>query len=131
MKKFLALAVFLIIFSGCATKYQPYSFSGGYKDFQLSSDIFVIDFFGNAYSNMHTIQQYSLIRAAEVTKEKGFNYFIILTNQGINSVSARSFENEVSLSQKPSVNMTIKAFKEKPSTDSFFCADDIIRYIID
>jgi len=71
----ITLALSLLV--GCATGYHPESFSGGFKEYQVSSDSYVIGFSGNGYTSSGTTYEYTLRRAAELTLEKGYKYFII------------------------------------------------------
>jgi len=43
-------AIFVILISGCATTYQPQSFTGGFSETQLAENIFQVLFNGNAYT---------------------------------------------------------------------------------
>jgi hypothetical protein len=72
----LALA---LVLSGCATGYQPHSWTGGYSEIQRAPDIWRIMFAGNANVTSETVQTYWLYRAAEVTIEKGYDGFKIIT----------------------------------------------------
>jgi len=137
MKKIASLFLLLVTVASCATKYQPYTYfsftPGGYTDSQVGSDTFIVGYEGHAYSDMGTVHKYALIRAAELTQRNGFNYFIIITSQGFNSTSCRAstIGNTLFINKQstPSVNITIKAFKEKPCADVFFTADEIIAQI--
>jgi hypothetical protein len=71
--------------SGCAghpmsTPYQPDkgSFRGGYKDIQLSENMYKVSFKGNAYLSQSTTKDYTLLRSAEVCLENGFDYFSVV-----------------------------------------------------
>lgn len=55
-----------ILLSGCATKYQPMGFTGGYRDFEAQPGIHYIVFRGNGYSSPDNIIEYWHRHAAEV-----------------------------------------------------------------
>ncbi|RYD65526.1 MAG: hypothetical protein EOP58_07315 [Sphingomonadales bacterium] len=81
-----ALAVALlgsVALSGCmtATPYQPAtaSSSGGYSDQQIESDRFQVSFRGNSLTARETVERYLLFRAAELTVQKGFDHFILVS----------------------------------------------------
>ncbi len=55
MKKIL-LITFLFILSNCSTPYQKNSFTGGYKDNQLSHNSFRVVAKGNAFTSLDKVQ---------------------------------------------------------------------------
>ncbi len=83
MKKF--LLTFFFIFS-CSTPYQKQGFAGGYLDTQLSANTFRVSAAGNAMTSMDRIQNMILLRASEITLEKGYDVFeVIHTSSRITS----------------------------------------------
>ncbi|RYY26917.1 MAG: hypothetical protein EOP62_08615 [Sphingomonadales bacterium] len=68
---------------GCmtATPYQPAttSSSGGYSDQQIESDRFQVSFRGNTLTSRETVERYLLFRAAELTVQRGFDHFILVS----------------------------------------------------
>lgn len=62
-----------------ATPYQPAAPSGrnGYTERQIEANRFTIGFNGNSLTERDTVESYLLFRAAELTLEKGFDYFIV------------------------------------------------------
>lgn len=64
--------------TGCATGYARRGFTGGYSDMQLQDDIFRVTFSGNAYIGRGKVEDYTLLRCAELTLEQGYRYFIII-----------------------------------------------------
>lgn len=81
-----ALAVALIgsvALSGCmtATPYQPATASsaGGYSDQQIEADRFQVSFRGNSLTARETVERYLLFRAAELTLQKGFDHFVLVS----------------------------------------------------
>ena len=77
MKKLLSYSWLAIFLTSCATAYQPTSFSGGFTDTQLSENVWKVSVNGNAYTSKSTIGDYALLRASELTLQKGFKYFVI------------------------------------------------------
>ena len=77
MKKIILGALFIAILSGCSTGYHPSGFGGGYNEFKVADDKYLISFQGNGYTSGQTANIYALRRAAELTKEKGYQYFVI------------------------------------------------------
>jgi hypothetical protein len=68
------------VLTGCATGYQPYSITGGYKDQQVGPNRYYVEFFGNGNTTRDTVFAYWLYRCAELTQEKGFDYFIVVSD---------------------------------------------------
>ncbi len=129
---------------GCATGYARRGFTGGYSDMKLQDDIFRVAFSGNAYIGRGRVEDYTLLRCAEVSLENGYKYFIIIDEKS--ETSAGSYTTPVTAQtsgtgfasggpghaygsysgtttysggqtytfSKPSARNTIKCFKEKP-----------------
>jgi hypothetical protein len=69
--------------SACATNYGKNAgglFSGtGYQDIPIDSTTYRIVFYGSHGStSLEQVDRYAFYRAAELTEEKGFDYFIVL-----------------------------------------------------
>lgn len=83
-KKILIVGVMgSIVLLGCATPYQEltaFTMSGGYSAKQLEQDIYRVEFSANGYASRETAQTYWLFRCAELTLEKGYDGFEILSN---------------------------------------------------
>ncbi len=79
------LTIFLLlILVACATTYQPKSFSGGYSETQLDPTTARVTFEGNGYSNRSTVESYLIYRAAEITVDRGFDWFTVNEREGEN-----------------------------------------------
>ncbi|MBX3594563.1 hypothetical protein [Sphingomonas sp.] len=67
--------------ASCAmpTAYQPATGTGtyrtGYWDEQIEADRFRVTFAGNNLTSRETVERYLLYRAAQLTVERGFDYF--------------------------------------------------------
>jgi hypothetical protein len=70
------------LLGGCATTYQPKGLSGGFSEIALDSTTWRVSFDGNGYSDRGTIEAYLMFRAAELTNEKGFDWFTLNERQG-------------------------------------------------
>lgn len=77
----LSIIGIITILSGCSTTYKSTGLTGGYSDTRLSSDIFQVSFRGNGFTSREKASDFSLLRAAELTIQNGFNYFIILNKE--------------------------------------------------
>lgn len=71
------------VLASCATPtpYQPATGSGsyrtGYWDEQIESDRFRVTFAGNSLTSRETVERFLLYRAAQLTVERGFDYFLL------------------------------------------------------
>jgi hypothetical protein len=81
----LALAAALAgALAGCATPtpYQPnipgQSSSGGYSEMQVEQNRWRVSFAGNSLTSRQTVEGYLLFRAAELTRQQGFDWFSIV-----------------------------------------------------
>ena len=76
-----AIAAMAVVLGACTTvtPYQPSENSRpGYADQQLESNKFRVTFEGNSSTDLATIENYVLYRAAEVTLESGADYFVVV-----------------------------------------------------
>lgn len=86
MKNIFCLLAMLTVI-GCTTPYQEMGIAGGVSASQIDSRTVIIRARGNGYTSTDTIRDYALMKAAEVTKEKGFDRFIILDGSNENKSS--------------------------------------------
>lgn len=142
--------VFIIFLSGCVTysdtpyqPYQPYMLglkpSGGYSSLQLDEASFLVSFSGNGYTLPATAALYALLRAAELTTENGFKYFIVAGDKNESSLSTYtspsqshtmitpdyatggyfanswSYGGQTEIVSRPSTTLTILCFKDRPN----------------
>lgn len=133
MKKFLVAAPFFILLSACATGYHAANFAGGFDEFKLSNDSYIVRFSGNDFTSGDRAYKYAIRRSAELTKEKGYRYFKIMksssvvdkstyvtplradTQSNYNSYGGNSTTTisggDVVTTEKPSTSFTIKMYK--------------------
>lgn len=81
MKKLIIAAVGALILAGCATPtaYAPVGYagqSGGYSEQRLQADRWSVAFTGNSLTSRETVETYLLYRAAELTVQSGYDWFI-------------------------------------------------------
>ncbi len=64
-----------------ATPYQPAGQSraapGGYADEQIEANRFRVTFSGNSMTSRETVERYLLYRAAELTRQRGYDWFVM------------------------------------------------------
>lgn len=85
MKRLLlaASAIAALGLSACAvtpTPYQPINApysnaSGGFSELQLESNRFRVNFSGNSYTQRETVENFLLLRAADLTLAQGYDWF--------------------------------------------------------
>src|SRR5437016_5224063 len=88
MKKLILSTTIIIMLSlvGCMSPYQPSGLGGGYTDMALSNDTYFVTFRGNGFTSSDVVQSYVLRRAAELTINKGYKFFVVM-NGGTNASS--------------------------------------------
>ena len=134
MRKFSLSILACLLFAACATSYHKAGFTGGYKDQQLQADEFQVSFAGNAKLSQAKARQYALRRAAELTIEQGFDYFVV-TNEGSftkNFVTGSTYNGSGSVvgGSKPEAIITIKCGKgAKPEgVSGSYDAQELLKY---
>lgn len=84
MKRLFLAAAAVLSLAACTTPtpYQPLQTGaiagGGYTDTRISSDRFRVSFQGNTITDRDTVERYLLYRAAEVTREAGYDWFTMV-----------------------------------------------------
>ena len=78
-----------LVLTGCATSYQPKSYTGGYTDTKLDDDKYRVTFSGNQHTSADRVERYALLRAAEITLDYGYSHFVTVNESG-DSVSRYS-----------------------------------------
>lgn len=78
MKGIALLSVLIASLAGCATAYQPKSFTGGYKSRQLAENQYIVSFWGNGNTSEQKVWNYWMYRCAELTREQGYEFFELL-----------------------------------------------------
>ena len=82
-----ALLATTLLAAGCATQtpYRPATGSGfartGYSDRQIEANRFMVSFAGNGYTPRETVERYLLFRAAQLTVQQGYDYFVLADRQ--------------------------------------------------
>jgi hypothetical protein len=76
----LTLALSSVLAACVATPYQTSGLTGGFGEQQLKEDIWRVRFGGNGFTTRETAQTYWLYRCAEITLEKGYQGFEILSH---------------------------------------------------
>ena len=77
IKKIILFALVVFLNSACVTAYGPYGPTGGYTDKKIDDDTYIVSFIGNSNTPTDRVWAYWIYRCAELTKEKGFDYFTL------------------------------------------------------
>jgi len=81
---FAAIASGALLVSGCATEttYRPATGKGfyrtGYSERQVETDRWLVIFAGNTVTDRDTVERYLLFRAAQLTLQNGYDYFVMV-----------------------------------------------------
>jgi opacity protein-like surface antigen len=82
-RSLLAVAAAALVLASCqtATTYHPSAEPGGagYSDEQLAGNRYRVTFTGNSATPRETVEDYLLLRSAEVTLKAGYRYFLFDT----------------------------------------------------
>ncbi len=80
----------IFFFTGCSTPYQPLGMMGGYNSHQMKETVFEVSFKGNANTSYDHVMDHLLYRCAELTRENGFEYFIVIQDQSFSDRTDQS-----------------------------------------
>jgi hypothetical protein len=89
LRLFGSVLVLGLMVAGCttATPYQPYrpeaagGVHGGYSDQALAPDRYLVRFHGNELASRDRVEGYMLYRAAELTLQRGYDWFLMVDRQ--------------------------------------------------
>lgn len=73
----LFVLVLAVAVTGCATPYQSKGFGGGFSETQINARTFIVSFRGNGFTSREQVEEMALLRAAELTLQKGFRAFTL------------------------------------------------------
>jgi hypothetical protein len=76
-----------IALGGCATPYQSAGAIGGYSDRKIDDQTYHVQFWGNGYTTGDKVHKYFVYRCAELTRQAGFKYFMIIPTTWSGSVA--------------------------------------------
>ena len=72
----------LCILAACATGYHPRDPTGGFSETQLAENVFQVRYSGNAYTSGEQATDFTLLRSAELARQHGYIYFVIVQRWG-------------------------------------------------
>jgi hypothetical protein len=114
----------------------------GYEDFQIDSNTFQVSYLAESGATQTVAEKYALYRCAELTVQKGYDYFIIVeenadqqnlthVNNGIPDATGVLSKTTVTTSTKHSVQRLIKVYKgSKPEGNPHaYNAREVMSYL--
>lgn len=134
------LALWILVLPGCSTSYKESGFfKDGFEETRLDVDLYQIRFEGNGWTSEQRVSDFAFLRAAELTLEAGYSYFIVLESRDwidveTGSGKADTYCYEYFGQQKcntryddgqtefPKSTRTIKMFESKPTKDRAYSA---------
>jgi len=79
--RLLAITLGVLLLGACTTPtpYQPATLPGdlGYREQRVGDNRFRVSFLGNDLTDPETVDSYLLYRAAELTQQLGYDYFVV------------------------------------------------------
>lgn len=101
---------------GCATRYHPANFFGGYIERPSGAENeVVVTFAGNGYTGLERTRVYLLYRCAEVALERRAAYFqVVSSSEDLVNTGAVFTDNSVNYVHKPYATATIRFLKYMP-----------------
>jgi uncharacterized membrane protein YgcG len=83
MRASLLTASLALLLAACATStpYQPAQKGLGYFDQKLESNRYRVSFTGSPRTSRETVENYVMYRAAELTLQNGYDYFVVADRQ--------------------------------------------------
>jgi hypothetical protein len=111
-----------VLFSGCATGYKSKGLRGrGFSDTNIQDNIFQVSFRGNTATDSVRAEDFTLLKCAELTLEKGYKVFVVLD---------KKFDTKITESGgQPIARYTIECFKEAPENQyrTVYDAEQVAR----
>lgn len=137
MKKILSIAIFLLV-SGCNSgNYQEFAGGVGYQSSKINNNEYNVSYTGTQTTDIKKVNDFVLLRSAELTLEKGYKYFVItdarnnrnevghnqadpsiVVDTGPYGIRAGSWANASGSIDRKS-ELTIMLFNEKPDTVAY------------
>ncbi len=98
------LGIGLLFLASCATKYAPATGSfwdghTGYSEIPLDSTTYQVTFCGNNNTTDEIVNRYALYRSAELTSQRGFDYFVVLNNNDVADLTSTVNHNKTQQTQ--------------------------------
>ncbi len=142
MENRILIVIALLMIVSCSTRTGT-GYAGISRDIQLSTDIFRVSFLGNAFATDDQVEDFALLRAAELALTNGARYFVVLSStdksmdvisttdspEFIPSGNGLKLVNSISVNSRhrPGISLKIKTLAEK--ADGCYDANFIINAV--
>ncbi len=98
------IGIGILFLASCATKYAPATGSfwdghTGYSEVALDSTTWQVTFCGNNNTSDDVVNRYALYRSAELTSQRGFDYFVVLDNNDVAALTSTVNRNKTQQTQ--------------------------------
>jgi hypothetical protein len=144
------IMIFCALNLAACTTYQPEGFTGGFSETPLARNAYQIQTKGNSFASASLVRNIALVRAAELTLDKGFHSFVILdqedwektvtlTSPGTFNSTTRYYGNSAHTSgnysgpqdiSTPRTNLVVRMFdKGEPGSEDGLLPMEIIRSV--
>jgi len=106
------LSAAVLLLAGCLgpTPYQVRQSNGGFGERAAGTDRWFVEFYGNGNTSRDTVLAYWMYRCAELTVEKGYDYFILLEGEAP-AISAVEIEYRQALREETQQDVPIVRVK--------------------
>lgn len=150
MKKLTTALAVMALLGGCVSQYKPHTnrANGGYEETMLAQDTFQVSFQGNDLTKSSRVRDFAMLRAAELSLQKGFPYFVVL-NMGTDtnsyqvpisggSANSVSYGNYTHTTVNPMVfanarnyraELTVKGFTAENAPSNALSAQEVMKDI--
>jgi hypothetical protein len=127
-----ALGTLALLMAACATPtpYQPMTLEGGYTHTRLGANMLNVVFQGNAHTPWQTAENYALYRAAELSLESGFDYFVVVGGSSAASpvlAGGRPSYPSNTDGSPPMVSLIVRGFSGEKPPEPAFNARDVLN----
>lgn len=134
----LLIVVMLFVGCGASVAHQKSLFTGEtYKDLETEEDAFLVSFWGDRELTRKEIENRILIRAAKITLNRGYDYFIVgyflIGKDAASDKAKRLNVKDSSRLRDPSASMSIQIFKGKTNREkpNIYIAKELLNSTVD
>ncbi len=109
------LLPFFLLAGGCATPYEARQRDQGYSEFRVATDVFSVSFRANTSTPEEEVDKYLLRRAAELTLDNGFRFYIVLSEKERTRSSSIGYSAVKIPLVAPAASIWIRCYADRPS----------------
>lgn len=75
------LLALVLSLASCATSYGAKGLFGGFEEQRIDDTTLRVHFQGNGFTSRQTVETYTLRRCAELTRQNGFDWFVVVDGE--------------------------------------------------